>query len=111
MTIKKLVYISLISALLFFSVSLFTILNYLEMTNEEWSSIKYKIKIGFPFSYYELFWLDCISPNRGWYVKNLVYDVFIFWFITFIGFLMVMRIKEKRGKWKCCTRASSTTKQ
>lgn len=75
------------SAILFFAVSFLTVLyyilpNYFNLPKE--TRTPYGINIGFPFQYYERFWLDIDFPNEGWNFNNLFYNCVLFWLFTFI---------------------------
>ena len=86
------------SVILFFAVSFITILYDIL---PKWMSLPkkidyniYEITIGFPFQYYERFWLDIDGPNHGWNLNNLIYDCLIFWLITFSFYFL----KDKKAK-------------
>jgi len=50
-------------------------------------SLKPVSNIGFPFLYYEQFWVNkSNSPNCGWHIKNFFYDFGILWIATFLSY-------------------------
>lgn len=73
------------SVVLFFAFSFLTVLYYI-LPN--WFNIPremaYEMNIGFPFQYYEQFWLDKDGLNAGWNLVYLIYDCGVFWLFTFV---------------------------
>lgn len=92
---KKLIKGTLLSILIFFSISFLTVLFQI---NSPLNRIKdnYELKIGFPFEYYHEFWVDCPIPNSEWNVNNLILDIGIVWILT-IG-ITILIIKRKHNK-------------
>ena len=92
------------SAILFFTISFLTVLYDIL---PEWINLPkktdyniYEITIGFPFQYYERFWLDCDAPNHSWNFNNLFYNCLIFWIATFIFYLIKDRKNYNQEKLK-----------
>ena len=84
------------SAILFFAVSFLTVLyhilpNYFNFPKES----AYGINIGFPFQYYERFWINEDYPNEGWDLKNLFYNCVLFWLLTFVFYFFKDKPKLK----------------
>ncbi len=73
------------SVILFFAVSFLTVLYHIL---PHWFNLPremaYEMNIGFPFQYYEQFWLDKDGSNAGWDLENLFYNCVLFWLLTFV---------------------------
>ena len=78
---------TLLSILVFFSISFITVLIQISPLHKHYET--YKLDIGFPFKYYGQFWLSgSTMPNSGWTLSNLFYDCFLTWsVVTVIYFL------------------------
>jgi hypothetical protein len=77
--IKKLIYISSIAIIIFFAISFLTVL--VDFGNPFWESST-KIDVGFPFTYYEDFFLD--FKHHEWNLTYLIIDAFIIWILVFV---------------------------
>jgi hypothetical protein len=85
--VKKIIIGTILSILVFFSISFSTILLQI---NSPLNRIEkfYELRIGFPLEYYHEFMLDCPIPNSGWNVQNLLIDCGIIWVMT-IGIILI----------------------
>ncbi|AFM02842.1 hypothetical protein Fleli_0362 [Bernardetia litoralis DSM 6794] len=97
--IKSFFKVTFQSAVLFFTVSFLTVLydilpNYLNLPKKR----AYGINIGFPFQYYERFWLDINSPNEDWNLNNLFYDCVLFWLLMFVFVLFKNKLNLKPSR-------------
>lgn len=97
--IKKIAIGTILSALIFFSISFLTVLF---QVNSPFHRYEYfKNKIGFPFIYYHEFMADCPIPNSGWNLGNLILDSDVTWIIVVSLYLIFNRknnvhINDKR---------------
>ncbi len=74
---------TVLSILIFFSVSFLSILPQINPLHYYRKGELYNLYIGFPFEYYGQFWFrGCDIPNSEWNPKNLFYDCFLFWIIV-----------------------------
>jgi len=87
--VKKLIKGTLLSILIFFSVSFLTVLFQINSPLNRFEE-RYDLRIGFPFEYYYEFIIDS-NFNYGWNVENLIIDCFLIWGITLI---IMMRNKK-----------------
>lgn len=80
---------TILSILIFFSVSFLTVLFQI---NSPLNRIHeyYELKIGFPFQYYHEFMVDCLIPNYGWNINNLILDCTIVWILV-TGLYLIMK--------------------
>lgn len=85
---KNISYISFFKAtilaiLTFFSVSFITILFQINPIHYYRNGESYRLAIGFPFVYYEQFWLRGNDfPNSSWNAIALFVDIILTWSIT-----------------------------
>lgn len=86
--IKWLTNITVLSILIFFSISFFTVFNDLHSPFFELQEGR-ELSIGFPFTYYIDFQVnDSPILNAGWNVTNLVLDCLLTWLsVLLIAFL------------------------
>jgi len=91
---KELIKGTLLSVLIFFSISFITVLTQI---NSPFHRIEgnYKLSIGFPFEYYYEFLVELPTPNSGWNVDNLIIDCLITWLITIGIRVLIKKIKTK----------------
>lgn len=76
---KKVLVVTIISILIFFSVSFIDFLSQIPPLKEE----RFDLRIGVPFNYYyELY--PWGGFNHGWNLINLVYDCIIIWSIVML---------------------------
>jgi hypothetical protein len=89
---KKLIKGTLLSILIFFSISFLTVLFQI---NSPLNRIEgtYELKIGFPFEYYHEFMVDCLIPNSGWNTRNLILNCGLTWGITMLLIMSTNREK------------------
>lgn len=81
--IKTLFVGTLLSILVFFSISFITVLIQINPLHYYKIGERYKLNIGFPFKYYEQFWVRGSDiPNSGWIIENLFYNCVITWIIV-----------------------------
>ena len=84
-----------LSILVFLSVSFITFLTQINPLHYYKSSETYKLDIGFPFIYYQQFWLSGSSiPNSGWTINNLFYDCLITWVVVTGIYFLKQRTKN-----------------
>ena len=76
---KKLVYITLISVIIFFAISFITVL--LDFATPFWEPSD-TISVGFPFTYYEEFYID--FKHHGWNLPYLLIDGILVWIVVFV---------------------------
>lgn len=77
--IKKGIYITSIAILLFFAVSFLTVLT--DFGTPFWEPSA-TIDVGFPFTYYEEFFLG--FKHHGWRLEYLLLDAFLTWVLIFV---------------------------
>lgn len=74
---------TVLSVLVFFSISFVTVLTHILPFHYYRSNESYKLEIGFPFTFYEQFWLNGSNlPNSGWTLNNLFYDCLLTWLVV-----------------------------
>jgi hypothetical protein len=88
---KKFIIGTFLSILVFFSVSFLTILTQLNSPLKRYE--RFEHKIGFPYSYYHEFMVDCPIPNSGWNIKHLIFDCLITWMFVTGLYLIIKRNK------------------
>ncbi|WOI22744.1 hypothetical protein [Nonlabens ulvanivorans] len=93
--IKSLIVYTLLSMLIFFSISFFTLFNDIHSPLSD-IDLSQEFTIGFPFTYYYEFRLDKHSiPNAGWNLKNLLLDCCSTWLtVVFMAFLIKKYFKK-----------------
>jgi len=77
--IKKSIYITSIAIFLFFAVSFLTVLE--DFGTPFWESSAV-IDVGFPFTYYEAFFID--TKHHGWRPEYLLLDALLTWILVFV---------------------------
>jgi len=92
----KLIRGTLLSILIFFSISFLTILFQI---NSPLNRIEgnYELRIGFPFEYYHEFMVDCPIPNSGWNAKYLILNCGLTWGITMLAMTINRKIKTRHN--------------
>ena len=87
---------TLLSILIFFSISFITILVQINPLHYYKKNEAYELNLGFPFTYYTQFWVSGNNyPNSGWSGHYLLYDCFLTWlFVGGIYFIFVNRKKK-----------------
>lgn len=91
-TYRKLIVGTILSVLVFFSISFVTVLTQINSPLHRIND-NYELKIGFPFEYYHEFMVDSPIPNSGWNVNNLIIDCIIFWILVTGLYLILKRNK------------------
>lgn len=81
-----------LSALIFFSISFFTVLLDINSPINRINTY-HELKIGFPFTYYHEFIVEGPIPNSGWNLKNLFFDIIIT-LITVTGIFWILNKKR-----------------
>ncbi len=81
---------TLLSILIFFSISFLTVLFQINSPLNHHEG-NYEMRIGFPFEYYHEFMVDCPMINSGWIMKNLLLDCGLIWLITVVVFLQLYK--------------------
>lgn len=89
--IKKILISTGFSILVFFSLSFMTILIQINSPIHRYE--RFEHKIGFPFTYYHEFMVDCPIPNSSWNIKNLIIDCVITWIIITGLYMIIKRNK------------------
>lgn len=88
---KKILKSTIYSILIFLSLSFISLLPYLNSLFYRYDN-GFEHKIGFPFTYYHEFIINCPTPNSGWNLGNLFLDVLLIWvFVTGLYFLMKLK--------------------
>jgi hypothetical protein len=91
---KVLINGTFLSILIFFSTSFITVLIQIAPIKYYKRNESYNLDIGFPFKYYEEFWLKGnVTPNFGWNGLNLIYNIITTWFIVFGEYYLLNRNK------------------
>jgi len=78
--IKKLITGTILSILIFFSISFLTVL--FQINSPLHRQTNDHLDIGFPLTYYSQFMVDEPIPNSEWKVNNLLLDIFITWTVV-----------------------------
>ena len=89
--INNLTISTILSVLIFFSVSFITVLTRINSPIHRYD--RFIHKIGFPLTYYNEFMVDCPIPNSGWNKIYLIFDCFITWIIVTGIYLIIKRYK------------------
>ena len=93
--IKTLIKGTILSALIFFSISFITVLFQINSPLNRINKT-YQLKIGFPFKYYYEFLVDSPILNSGWNIKNLILNIVITWTITIGTILIIKKTKAQQ---------------
>lgn len=94
--IKKFSYGTVLAVLVFFSISFLTVLTEINSPLNR-LNVAYQFEIGFPFTYYFEFFVDCPIPNSGWNVLNLFWDCLLTWVLVNIGMFTTQVFCK--GRW------------
>ena len=89
--IKKIVLATVLSILMFLSISYITVLIQINSPIHRYEYFEHKI--GFPFIYYHEFMVDCPIPNSEWNIIKLMLDCGITWIIVTGLYLIIKRKK------------------
>lgn len=71
---------TILSILVFFSTSFLTVLMHVNSPFHRQDG--FEVKIGFPYTYYQEFMVDCPIPNSAWDLKSLTLDILITWLVV-----------------------------
>ena len=86
---------TLLSLLIFFSISFITVLTQINPLHYYRKNETYKLEIGFPFTYYGQFWLSGSTiPNSGWTINNLFYECLLTWVVVTGIYFLTQRKKN-----------------
>ena len=96
--IKQLIKGTLLSILIFFSISFLTVLFQINSPLHRIEGT-YELKIGFPFEYYYEFLVDYPIPISGWIVNNLMLDCGITWIVT-LGIMMIINKRKHNNSYR-----------
>lgn len=77
--IRRFVYITIVAIILFFAISFLTIV--VDFGTPFWKP-SHSIDVGFPFTYYEEFYLE--FKHLGWRPIYLILDAMIVWVLVFV---------------------------
>jgi len=90
---------TMLSIITFFSVSFLTILLQISPLSHYTDKSRFRLEIGFPFVYYEQFWLRGNDfPNTGWLRSSLIYDIFLTWISVIALYLIMQHLKYRMSK-------------
>lgn len=89
--IKKLAEGTLLSILVFLSISFISVL--VQINSPLQRDVLIGREIGFPLTYYYEFMVDCSIPNSGWNLKNLILDSVLTWLVVIGSYLFFKREK------------------
>jgi len=91
---RKILIGTVLSILIFFSISFLTILFQINSPLNEIPNDYYEMEIGFPLVYYREFMVDSPSRNTAWNTKNLILDTGIIWILTISAILFFTKSKS-----------------
>ena len=95
-TLKHILLGTLLSILVFFSISFITFLANIGPFRYYGIDEAYHQEIGFPFIYYyEILYSGAISPNTQWNLNYLFYDCLITWVIVTGAYVLTRRLRKK----------------
>ena len=87
---------TIISVLIFFSISFITILGQISPVHFYKNNEAYQLNVGFPFTYFSQFWVSGSNyPNSGWKGDYLLYDCFLTWLLVTGTYLILVNRKKK----------------
>jgi len=96
--IRNLISGTLLSILIFFSVSFVSVLAQINPIHNYKNGEPYRFDIGFPFRFYQQFWLRGNNiPNSGWFTDNLFYDCVLTWLVIVGLYILTQRIRNKKS--------------
>lgn len=87
----KVIKATLLSVLIFFSISFLQVLKAISPTNNMGSL---GLQLGCPFNYYDQFYIGH-ELHHGWHIKNLLIDIALVWMLTVALYLIVLRYNKK----------------
>ncbi len=84
--------------IIFYSLVTFCVLNFTILLFEIYTKLHIKkipeINIGFPFSFYSIFWLDANDFHHGVNFNFFLYDILLVIIIVFLYFQLKSKIKK-----------------
>ncbi|WP_103864467.1 hypothetical protein [Aquimarina sp. I32.4] len=86
--IKKLLKITILSSLVFFTMSFFSVLDYICNNNN------LGLEIGFPCIYYYRFFVDDNDIRFGWNLKSLMIDIGVIWGCTLLIYVGCKKVNK-----------------
>ena len=91
--LKHIFFGTLLSILIFFSISFLTILTQINPIHYYEKYEAYKLDIGLPFVYYKQFFLrgNDQVPNSNWYPDKLFIDCLLTWISVLLSYLIIKR--------------------
>jgi len=96
---KNVIQGTLLSVLIFLSVSFVTVLTQINPVHYYKNGEPYRLDIGFPFRFYQQFWLRGSEiPNSGWFIGNLFYDCILTWMVIVGLFVLIKWRQYKKAK-------------
>ncbi len=93
---KQIIKGTILSILIFFSISFLTILFQINSPQKRTEGF-YELSIGFPYEYYHEFMLNCPIPNSGWNGECLIIDCLLTWGITMLLLIIVERKNKNKA--------------
>ncbi len=94
--IKKIVYGTVLSMLVFFTISFWTVLFQINPLHQYDLNDSFRMDIGFPFVYHEQFLLNGERiPNSGWKLDNLILDCLLTWIFVVGVYLIIKKIGSR----------------
>jgi hypothetical protein len=87
---------TILSVLIFFTISFLSIFPYLIPFRE--SSATWGLEIGWPYKFYNEYHIGDNSFLGGWTLKTLITDCAIIWVVTYVGYFLFKRISAKSKK-------------
>lgn len=91
--IKKIIIGTILSVLIFFSISFVTVL--FQISSPIHRQTNGHLDIGFPFIYYSQFMVDGPEPNSGWDGNNLILDILLIWIVATGVYVFLNRETKK----------------
>ncbi len=87
---------TLLSALIFFSISFITFLKNINPIHKYNLNETYHLEVGFPYTYYYEFLSSGANvPNSGWKINLLFFDCLLIW-VTTVGLFMYLKLKIRK---------------
>ncbi|MFY0672020.1 MAG: hypothetical protein JXQ87_01365 [Bacteroidia bacterium] len=90
---RDIIIVTFLSVLLFFTISLLSILPYLIPFRE--SIATWGLDIGWPYNFYHEYHIGDNSFLGGWTLKTLIMDCVIIWVGTLFGYFLI-KLKSKK---------------
>jgi hypothetical protein len=88
---------TLLAVLVFLALSFLTVLRHISPVHYYQQKEAYKLAIGFPWTYYEQFWVRGEDvPNSGWQILYLGYDCLLTWLVILALYILWKRTTGTR---------------